>query len=120
MLAIRLSRQGKRKYATFRIVITEKGKPPKDKGIEILGNYDPHRDIFNIDKERLTFWMTRGAKISPTLNNLLVEKKIISGKKVQVWKPKKKTEKEKPKEQKIEESKEQKIEKPKKEKKERS
>ncbi len=95
MLTIRLSRQGKSKYATFRIVVIEKRKPPKGKGIEILGNYDPHKNSFNIDKERLNYWMSQGAKVSPTINNLLVEKKIIAGKKMQIWRPKKKKEEEK-------------------------
>ncbi|MDP2934197.1 MAG: hypothetical protein Q8N59_00280, partial [bacterium] len=48
------------------------------------------------NKERIEYWLTKGAQASPTVHNLLVDEKIIDKEKVKAWKPKKKTGEEKP------------------------
>ncbi|TSC71601.1 MAG: small subunit ribosomal protein S16 [Parcubacteria group bacterium Gr01-1014_38] len=93
MLKIRLARVGKRGHATFRIVVTEHTRPPKSGSLTSLGSYDPHTNTVRVDAERLKLYLSRGAKPSPTVHNLLVERKIIEGKKVAAWKPPKKEEK---------------------------
>ena len=116
MLVIRFSPRGKSKFITFKIVLQEKQKTPKGKNIETLGNYNPHTKEFSVEKERITYWLGQGAKTSPTVHNLLIQKKIIKGKKVKAWIPKKKKNKkeetaEKAKPEKEEEKKESKQEK---------
>ena len=93
MLKIRLARVGKRGHATFRIVVTEHTRPPKSGSLISLGSYDPHTNIVRVDAERLKFYLAHGAKASPTVHNLLVEEKLIDGRKVTAWKPPKKEEK---------------------------
>lgn len=88
MLKIRLTRVGKRGHATFRVVVTEHTRPPKSGALERLGAYDPHANTLRVDAERLKARLAQGAKLSPTLQNLLVEHKIIRGEKLRVWKPK--------------------------------
>lgn len=90
MLKIRLQRIGKRGQAYFKVVVTEHTTRPKGKYLELLGSYDPHKNELKVVAERVKYWLEKGAKMSPTANNLLVGKNIIPGEKVQVWKPKKK------------------------------
>jgi small subunit ribosomal protein S16 len=94
MLKIRLQRIGKRGQAYFRVVVLEHTTKPKGKYLEFLGSYDPHKNELKIDRERIKYWLSKGAKLSETVNNLLVERKIIEGEKVKVWKPKSKKKKE--------------------------
>lgn len=87
MLKIRLQRIGKRGQAYFRVVVLEHTRRPKGRYLEDLGSYDPHLKTFNVKKERIEHWVAKGAQISGTVNNLLVGRKIIEGKKVTIWKP---------------------------------
>ncbi|OGM99036.1 MAG: 30S ribosomal protein S16 [Candidatus Yanofskybacteria bacterium RIFCSPLOWO2_01_FULL_41_34] len=90
MLMIRLSRIGKRGQPYFRVVVVEHTKKTKGKYLELLGTYNPHEKVFQVKKDRVEYWMSKGAQASPTVNNLLVNHKIWDKPKVQSWKPKKK------------------------------
>lgn len=87
---IRLQRIGKHKKPFYRLVINEKYKNPKGNVLEILGNYNPHTKELKVKNERITYWLSCGAKNSATVNNLLISKNIIKGEKVKSWRPKKK------------------------------
>lgn len=89
MLMIRLQRTGKRGQAYFRVVILEHSSRVKGKFLELLGSYNPHEKQFKVAKERIEYWLSKGAQLSPTVNNLLVNYKIMDRPKVQSWKPKK-------------------------------
>src|SRR3990167_9335003 len=88
MLNIRLQRTGKRGQAYFRIIIAEHTKKPKGSVLEILGSYDPHKKELKVEKDRIEYWISKGAQISPTVNNLLVNQKIWDRPKMESWKPK--------------------------------
>src|SRR3989338_9210949 len=90
MLKIRLQRIGKKGQAYFRVVATEHTQKPKGKYLELLGSYDPHKNELKVDAEKVKHWLSQGAKMSETANNLLVDRGVIEGEKVRVWKPKKK------------------------------
>lgn len=81
MLVIRLARIGRRNKAAFRIVLQEKTRAPKSQAVEALGSYNPHvkersaQIIMN--KERVMFWLKRGAQPSTTIHNMLVELGVI-------------------------------------------
>lgn len=94
MLKIRLQRTGKRGQAYFRVVVLEHTTKPKGKYLEFLGSYDPHKNELSVKADRVKYWLSVGAHLSETANNLLVGKGMIEGEKVKVWKPKKKKEKE--------------------------
>lgn len=89
MLKVRLQRTGKRGQAYFRVVVVEHTKKPKGKFLELLGNYDPHKKEFKVKMDRVEYWISKGAQVSPTVNNLLVNYKYWDKPKVQSWKPKK-------------------------------
>lgn len=96
MLAIRLFRVGKKNQPSFKIVVTDKRKPPRaGRFIEEVGFWNPLTKEKVLKKERILYWLSVGAKPSPTVYNLLVSEKIIEGKKIPVHK-KGKEEKEKP------------------------
>lgn len=93
---IRLQRTGKKGQAYFRIVILEHTSRVKGKYLELLGNYNPHEKKLNAKKDRIEYWVSKGAQVSPTVNNLLVNYKVWNKEKVKSWKPKKKEAKAQP------------------------
>ncbi len=88
MLTMRLQRIGKKGQAYFRIIVTEHHKKPQGEYLELLGSYDPHKKDLKVKKERIEHWMSKGVQLSPTVNNLLVNNKIIVATKKLSWKPK--------------------------------
>lgn len=51
--------------------------------MEILGNYDARRsEKAKFNTEKVKHWISKGAKLSDTVHNLLVERKVITGKKI--------------------------------------
>lgn len=86
MLAIRLSRVGKKNKPLYRVIISEKHKDLYGDALEILGSYNPHTKELKINAEKTKYWLSKGAGLSETVNNLLIEKKIIEGKKIKASK----------------------------------
>jgi len=112
MLRIRLSRVGKKNKAQFRVTVADGRRSPTGKFIEILGHYNPHTKEKVFKNDRIEYWISKGAKPSPTIHNFLVDAKIIKGEKVRSWKPKKKEEGKKEKAKKPETDKKEVEEKP--------
>jgi small subunit ribosomal protein S16 len=96
MLKIRLQKIGKKNDPSYRIALVEHTTSPHGKFIELLGSYSPKLKEKKINKERVEYWLTKGAQASPTVHNLLVDEKIINKEKVKAWKPKKRKGEEKP------------------------
>jgi len=91
MLVIRLSRTGKSAQPSYRLIVSEKSKDPWGKYLEILGHYYPKKEakLVDLNEERLKYWIGKGAKLSATVNNLLVNQGVINTPKVRVVKAKK-------------------------------
>ena len=70
---IRLRQQGRKNRQTFRLVVTDIRNPRDGKYLETLGSYDPHRAQNNlqINSERLTYWLSKGAELSPSAEKLV-------------------------------------------------
>jgi len=81
MLIIRFYPVGKKHQRSFRIVVTEKSSSVKGKFLELLGNYNPHSKKANLNKERINYWILKGAKVSDSVWNLLIRENVIKGKK---------------------------------------
>jgi small subunit ribosomal protein S16 len=47
--------------------------------LEILGNYNPQvkPKVLNIKKERVLYWLSKGAQTSDTVHNILVKEGVI-------------------------------------------
>lgn len=83
MLVIRYLRTGRKNQPFFKIVVTDKRNAPRGgRFVEILGFYDPLTKKKNLKKERVQYWLSKGAKPSVSAHNLLVEEKIIEAKKI--------------------------------------
>ncbi len=93
MLAIKLSKTGKTNKKMFRLIISEKGRDPYGNVLEILGSYNPHSKELVAKTDRVKYWISKGAQMTATVNNLLVEKKIVEGGKVTASKAGSKSEK---------------------------
>jgi len=66
-VAIRFSRQGKKKAPFYRIVAADKRKARDGKFIELLGTYHPVTKVLKLDSERYQKWLSVGAQPSGTL-----------------------------------------------------
>jgi small subunit ribosomal protein S16 len=81
MLTIRLSRTGKKKQPMYRLIVSEKGRDPWGKYLELLGTYNtmtqPATCNFNVD--RIKYWISKGAQTSETVWNVFVDQKIVEG-----------------------------------------
>ncbi len=93
MLAIKLSKTGKTNKKMFRLIISEKSRDPYGNVLEILGSYNPYSKELVAKNDRINYWISKGAQMTASVNNLLLEKKVIEGKKVVASKPGKTSEK---------------------------
>jgi small subunit ribosomal protein S16 len=82
MLTIRLARIGTKNKPNYRIIICEKGRDNYGKVLENLGNYNTFTKELKVEAEKVKAWISKGAQLSATLNNLLITKGIIKGEKV--------------------------------------
>lgn len=85
------------------MVESQKG-PQTGKVNEVLGFYDPVNDKKELETERIKYWIDNGAQVSDTIHNMLVEEKIIEGKKINVLPKKTPVVKEEKEEEKSEEA----------------
>ena len=85
MITIRLTRVGKKKAASFRVVVVDSKKKVKAGNyLEMVGSYDPSSNRSELKAERIKEWMQNGAQVSDTVHNLLVSQKILNAKKINV------------------------------------
>lgn len=72
MLIIRLSRTGKKGERKFRIVVKERRSKRDGTSIENLGWYIKGvKDGLEVNRERLNYWLSVGAKASPVVTKIL-------------------------------------------------
>lgn len=81
MVAIRLSRIGKKNHPTFRIIVSDRQKDTVGTYLEQLGTFDPHQTPATIvlKEDRVKHWLSVGAQPSDSVFNLLVEKGVLPG-----------------------------------------
>ena len=73
MLCIRLTRTGATKKPRYRVVVIEKERARDGRFLEILGHYNPtaHPLELTLDRERMQYWIGKGAQPSPTVSRLM-------------------------------------------------
>jgi small subunit ribosomal protein S16 len=76
-----MSRIGKKKQPYYRLTLAENTKDTFGKSHEILGSWNPRSKELVMKEDRIKYWLSKGAQPSVTVNNLLVEKGVIEGKK---------------------------------------
>jgi small subunit ribosomal protein S16 len=70
-VAIRFSRQGKKKAPFYRIVAADKRCARDGRFIELLGTYHPKTKVLKLDKDKYEKWIKVGAQPSGTLSAIV-------------------------------------------------
>ena len=84
MPVIRLQRIGKKHQPSYRIIVVDKRRDPWGNYLENLGTYNPMvkpKEI-KFKEDRVKYWLGVGAKPTATVWNLLVDQKMVEGKKM--------------------------------------
>ena len=73
MVKIRLSRVGKKKQPSYRLVVADVKSPRDGDFIEIIGHYNPRTEpaTIVIDEEKARKWLSRGAQPTERVSILL-------------------------------------------------
>lgn len=74
MVKLRLTRVGKRKQPSYRLVAADSRAPRDGRFIEILGHYNPmvEPQTLVMKEERILDWLKKGAQPSEALKRILV------------------------------------------------
>jgi small subunit ribosomal protein S16 len=80
VVMIRLARVGARKQPYYRIVVIEKDRARNGRSIEVVGTYNPRTTPATVDlkHERITYWRSKGATLSPTLEKLVTKNPAVA------------------------------------------
>ncbi|MEO6197706.1 MAG: 30S ribosomal protein S16 [Dehalococcoidia bacterium] len=79
MLRIRLSRVGKKKQPSYRLVVTDKRNPRDGAHVEIVGHVDPLTNpaTVTLKEDRIVHWLQVGAQPSETAAKLLTRAGVM-------------------------------------------
>jgi len=75
MVKIRLTRVGRRKIPIYRVVVMDSKKARDGEYIEKLGQYDPRKKIIELDRDRIEYWISKGAQLTNTVARLIAKAK---------------------------------------------
>lgn len=95
---IRLTRVGATKRPAYRVIAIDKRRSRDGRALEILGFYDPLTEpaTVNLDTERISAWIGRGAQPSETVSKLMRQAEKSVGPAAEAEKPKRATRTAKP------------------------
>jgi small subunit ribosomal protein S16 len=70
---IRLARVGARKQPHYRVVVIEKERARNGRSVEVVGTYNPRTTpaSVNLKKDRIDYWVSKGARMSDTVARLV-------------------------------------------------
>ena len=68
---IRFSRHGTKKKPYFRLVVQNKTAPRDGRFIEHIGSFTPQKGDLKVERDRLEYWLSVGAKLSDSVKNRL-------------------------------------------------
>ncbi len=73
MLKIRLRRMGSNRRPVYRVVVSDGRRTPTAAVLEEVGFYNPRSTPVDLrlDRERIQYWVGRGAQMSETVQTLL-------------------------------------------------
>ena len=75
---LRLTRVGSKKNPIYRVVAADSRSPRDGKFLEIVGRYNPQTEpsIIELDEEKVTAWLQKGAQPTDSVRRLLKVKNI--------------------------------------------
>jgi small subunit ribosomal protein S16 len=73
MLVIRMTKMGSKKRPFFRVAVIDSRTARDGSFVEIVGHYNPRTKPakVTIDRERIDYWVGKGAQLSDTVRTLL-------------------------------------------------
>ena len=82
-LKIRLARGGAKRRPFYRIVVAEASSPRDGRYVERVGTYNPmvpkdHEQRITLNNERISFWMSKGAKPTERVQKMLASAGLAS------------------------------------------
>ncbi len=80
---IRLTRVGATKQPAYRVVVADSRKARDSRAIETIGHYNPRTEPIelNIDADKASAWLAKGAKPSDTVSRLFRSAGILPAEK---------------------------------------
>jgi small subunit ribosomal protein S16 len=75
MVKIRLTRIGRRKIPVYRIVVIDSKKARDGEYIESVGHYDPRTKGVKIDRDRIEYWISKGAQPTVRVAKIIAKDK---------------------------------------------
>ena len=81
-VVVRLRRIGKnpKKRPHFRVTVFDQRRGRDSRFIEEVGSYNPLTEAIKIKRERIDFWIKKGAQLSITVKNLLKKSQVTTQK----------------------------------------
>jgi len=75
---IRLARIGARKQPYYRVVVIDKERARNGRSVEVVGLYNPRTSPATLDlkRERIDYWVSKGAQLSDTVSRLLAKSPV--------------------------------------------
>jgi small subunit ribosomal protein S16 len=78
MVVIRLARGGAKKRPFYSIVVADRRRAPRGRYIERVGFFNPrateNEETLRLDRERLDYWVSKGAQMSDRVASLVKNK----------------------------------------------
>jgi small subunit ribosomal protein S16 len=78
LLRIRLSRVGKKKQPSYRVVVADARAARDGRFVDIIGHSNPRTDptTFEVDDDKVRDWLAKGAQPTERVEKLLANKGI--------------------------------------------
>ncbi|MBA7501402.1 30S ribosomal protein S16 [subsurface metagenome] len=73
MVKIRLTRRGRKKVPFYRIVVIDSKKARDANYIENVGHYDPRSKKLQLNRDRIEYWISKGAQPTNTVAKLIAK-----------------------------------------------
>jgi len=77
MIKIRLKRFGRKKLASYRIIVIKSSARRDGRPVEEVGFYNPMTKETRLNTQAITKWLSCGAQPTLTVKNMLLKAKII-------------------------------------------
>jgi small subunit ribosomal protein S16 len=81
VIKLRLKRLGKKREASYRIVVAQSTSRRDGRPIAEVGFYNPRKDEVRLDKEAIADWLKKGAQPTDTVRSLLAKENLVEPKK---------------------------------------
>ena len=82
MVTIRLARAGAKQQPFYHVVVADSRRSRDGRFIERLGFFNPiavdGEEMVRIDDDRISYWLSQGAKASAAVNKLLSQRRTAS------------------------------------------